>query len=311
MGEFAAILQELSTIFLNVLVPVFALVCLGYLVGPRLNLDSRTIARYAYFILAPAFTFTVLANSEIEAALILQMTGYMVVVELGCAAVALTVAWLLRRSASMTAIYVSAAVFGNVGNFGFPIIQFAFDEQPDRALGIATIYFLVVMVIAFVISVAAANWHRGGGLAAVLAVLKTPALLVVPPAILVNWAQIDLPLMVERPVDLLAGGLIPTMLIALGVQLANAGIPRPNLDMIVASGIRLLVSPLIAIALAAPFGMRGLERDVGILQSSMPIAILVSMIAAEYDLEPAFVTGTVIFSTLVSVVTLAVVIALL
>lgn len=62
--------------------------------------------------------------------------------------------------------------------------------------------------------------------------------------------------------------------------------------------------------LAFPFGITGLERSVGIMQSSMPMAVLTSIIAAENDLMPAFVTATILFSTLVSVLTLTVVIAL-
>jgi hypothetical protein len=180
-------------------------------------------------------------------------------------------------------------------------------------MGAATIYFLVVLVVSFVIGVGAANWNRSGGLAAVLAVLKTPGLMVVPVAVFFNWSQIELPDMVSRPIDLLAGGLIPTMLIALGVQLASAGIPRPDFNMVVASTLRLLISPAIAIALAAPFAfdMRGMARDAGILQASMPVAVLVSMIATEYDMDPNYVTAIVLFSTLASMVSLTLVIMLL
>jgi hypothetical protein len=139
--------------------------------------------------------------------------------------------------------------------------------------------------------------------------------MVVPVAVFFNWSQTELPLILGRPIELLAGALIPTMLLALGVQLASAGIPRPNWDMLIASSIRLIVSPLLAITLAGPFGLnepgRELERNVGILQASMPVAVLVSIIATEYDMDPAFVTATVLFSTLASIFTLTTIIFVL
>jgi predicted permease len=144
-----------------------------------------------------------------------------------------------------------------------------------------------------------------------VAVFKTPALIALPPALLFNWLGIPLPLVVSRPVALLAGALIPTMLVALGAQLAAAGIPRPNLDMLLASAVRLLAGPALALALAAPFGLAGVERGVGVLQASMPAAVLASIIALENDLLPEFVTTTVLFSTLASIVTLTVVLALI
>ena len=45
------------------------------------------------------------------------------------------------------------------------------------------------------------------------------------------------------------------------------------------------------------------------MQAAMPAAVLTSIIALEYDLLPDFVTRTVLFSTLASVVTLTLILA--
>ncbi len=299
-------MPQLLAIFLNVLTPVFALVLMGYIAGPRLGLQARTLSRYAYTMLTPAFTFNVLSNSTVQAGLAVRMIIYIVLVHLGCSLIAFATARLLQRSREMTAVYIMVTTFGNVGNFGLPIITFALG---DDGLAAATIYFLAVMVVAFSIGVAVASWSQGSNrLEALMAVIKTPALLAVPPAILCNWLQIELPMVLARPIGLLAGALIPTMLVVLGVQLAQAGIPRLSLDMVLTSIIRLVVSPLLAVLLAVPFGITGLERSVGILQASMPMAVLTSIIAAENDLLPAFVTTAILFSTVASVITLTVVV---
>jgi malate permease and related proteins len=299
---------QLLTIFLNVLGPVFLLVLLGYLVGPRLQFDTRTLSRFAYFVLTPAFVFNILSRTRIEAGLATRMIGFISLVYIGSIVLALVVARLSRRSLKMTAAYVMIAAFGNVGNFGLPIVQFA---SGPESLGAATIYFLANLVLAFVVCVAAANVSRGFNIAMAGQVFRTPALIALVPALLVNWSQIEMPLVVMRPVELLAGALIPTMLVVLGAQLANAGIPRLSFDMLMASGIRLISGPLLAFGLIGWFGLSGIEREVGILQASMPAAVLVSIIAAENDLLPEFVTTTVLFSNLASIVSLAIVIALL
>ncbi len=298
---------ELLPIFVNVLVPVFALVLLGYVVGPRLEIQPRTLSRYGLYILTPAFIFDVLSKTTIQAELALRMTLYIIVVHMLCALVGFGAAKLLRRPPQMVAVYVLIAVFGNVGNFGLPIISFALGEE---ALPAATIYFLAIMVIAFIVGIGAANWNSGSCLQALFTILKTPALLAVPPALLLNGLHIDLPPLVARPVTLLAGALIPTMLVMLGAQLAQAGISRLDKDMVIASSIRLVGAPLVALLLAAPMGIVGVERGAGILQASMPIAVLTSVIAVEHDLMPDFVTSAVLFSTLASVVSLTLVVAL-
>src|SRR5688572_30389003 len=139
-------MEQLFSIFLNVLAPVFLLVLLGYLVGPMLALDSRTLSRFSYSVLTPAFTFDVLSNAKIEATLAVRMAIYIIIVQILCAAVGFSVARLLGRSAEMTAAYVLIAVFANVGNFGLPIIQFQFPTD-SQALVLATVYFLAILVV--------------------------------------------------------------------------------------------------------------------------------------------------------------------
>ena len=301
-------MPQLPGIFLNVLMPVFALVVIGYLFGPRLQLETRTLTRLAYFILTPAFVFNILSRTRIEAELAGRMIGFITLVYVGSILIAFVVARLLRRSPAMTAAYVMIAAFGNVGNFGLPIIQFA--EGPE-ALGIATVYFLANLVLAFVVCVTAANFSRGPSLAMAGQVFRTPALVALVPALLVNWAGITLPEVLVRPLDLLSGAMIPTMLIVLGAQLAGAGLPRLGVDLLLSSAIRLISGPLIAFGIVGWFALPELERNVGVLQSSMPTAVLVSIIAMENKLLPEFVTATVLFSNLVSIATLAIVLLLL
>lgn len=301
-------MTQLVGIFLNVLVPVFSLVLLGYLTAPRLQLETRTLSRYAYFVLTPALVFITLSQTRIEVALAGRMIGFITLVYAGTIIIAFVMARLLRRPAAMTAAYVMIAAFGNVGNFGLPIVQFA--EGPE-ALGLATLYFLANLVLAFIVCVTAANFSRGINLGMVGRVFRTPALIALAPALAVNGLNISLPAVVTRPLELLSAALIPTMLIVLGAQLSEAGIPRLNRDMLISSAIRLIGGPLIAFSTVGWFALPPLERNVGILQASMPTAVLVSIIAMENRLLPEFVTATVLFSNVISITTLAVVLLLL
>ena len=81
-------------------------------------------------------------------------------------------------------------------------------------------------------------------------------------------------------------------------------------DIMIAAGLRLLVAPAVAAVAAVPFGLGPVEYSTGILQSGMPAAVLVSIIAIEHDVVPGFVTKTVFFSTLLSLLTLTVLLAL-
>ncbi len=298
---------QLLPVFLDVVAPVFAIVALGWGLGPRLGLDARTLSRAAYYVFVPAFTFDVISRSTVPLASAGRMAAFAVVIHLAFAAVAFGLARLLGRSREMTAAYVMLAVFGNVGNFGLALIRF---RLGDAALVPATIYYVVILLTAFVVSVGAAAWTKGGGLSAVASVFTTPALVVAVPAALVSASGAPLPLAVTRAVSLLGGAMIPTMLFVLGVQLAQAKALRPTRDVWTVSLLRLVVAPALAWLLAGPFGLVGLERAAGVLQAGMPAAILVAIIATEYEVAPGFVTAAVLYSTLLSLPTLTLLLAL-
>jgi hypothetical protein len=82
-------------------------------------------------------------------------------------------------------------------------------------------------------------------------------------------------------------------------------------DVVWVSALRLVVAPAAAAALAVSFGLEGMPRATGILQSGMPAAVLVSIIAAEYRVDEGFVTAAVFYTTLLSLPTLTVLLALL
>jgi predicted permease len=300
-------LSQLPSVFLDVVAPVFAIVAMGYVLGPRLALDARTLSRAAYHVFVPAFTFDVISRSTVPLGTAGRMAAYAILTHLAFGAIAFALARALRRSREVTAAYVMLSVFGNVGNFGLALIQFRLGAA---ALAPATIYFIVILLTSFVVCVGVAAWTRGGGLAAIGSVFRTPALVVAVPAAIVSAAHLEPPLLVSRTVGLLGGAMIPTMLFVLGVQLAETRALRPTADTVVVTALRLVGAPAVAWLLAAPFGLTGLERASGILQAGMPAAILVAIIATEHDIEPGFVTAAVLFSTVLSLGTLTVLLVL-
>lgn len=98
------------------------------------------------------------------------------------------------------------------------------------------------------------------------------------------------------------------MAVTLGVQLTEIDIPKIDWNVFLASAVRLVGGPVLSILLAIPFG---LERSAGILQASMPPAVLTIIIVMEHNLVPEFVTTALLFGTLASLLSLTVVLSLI
>jgi hypothetical protein len=61
---------------------------------------------------------------------------------------------------------------------------------------------------------------------------------------------------------------------------------------------------VLAIGLSQLFGLEGSARQAMVLEASMPTAVLTTVIATEYNLQPTFVTAVVFTTTLLSPLTL-------
>ena len=291
-------------VFLNVVTPVFILVVIGYFVGPRLKIEARSLSRTAYFVFVPAFVFNIISEAKIDSELALQMLSFILVAQIAVALLGFLVGKALRQSREITAAFVLIATFGNVGNFGLPLIVFRLGET---ARTYATVYFVATVFISFVICVGVASWARSGGVTAVFSVFKTPALIALIPALVFNITDVEVPIFLSRLSGLLGQAMIPVMLITLGVQMGEIPKIKINFNVFAASTVRLIGGPVLALLIVPYSGLEGLERSTGILQAAMPAAVLVSIIALEYKLLPEFVTTTVLFSTLYSVLTLTVI----
>ncbi len=291
-------------VFLNVVTPVFILVVIGYFVGPRLKIEARSLSRTAYFVFIPAFVFNIISEAKIDSGLALQMLSFILVAQIAVALLGFLVGKALRQSREITAAFVLIATFGNVGNFGLPLIVFRLGES---ARTYATVYFVATIFISFVICVGVASWARSGGVTAVFSVFKTPALIALIPALVFNITDVEVPIFLSRLSGLLGQAMIPVMLITLGVQMGEIPKIKINFNVFAASTVRLIGGPVLALLIVPYFGLEGLERSTGILQAAMPAAVLASIIALEYKLLPEFVTTTVLFSTLYSVLTLTVI----
>ena len=87
----------------------------------------------------------------------------------------------------------------------------------------------------------------------------------------------------------------------------------PERPLVVATAVvvSLVLMPLAAIGWAHVVGLQGPAFQAGVLQSSMPTAVMTTILALEFDAQPQFVTSVVCIATLLSPLTVTLLIAYL
>jgi predicted permease len=293
--------MSFAAVLLDVLGPVAVLVGLGAVVGPRLQIDSGSLSRLAYWVFGPAFVFGLLAEADLERSVVI---GLVVAALAGmAAALVVALAWsgASRSDYESTAATAMTSMWGNVGNAGLAIVAFALG---DDALPVAGVLMVTINLASLVLGVGMAQARTSPLSAAVVRALGAPMTVAGAVALVVNLADVDLPLLADRSIGLLAQALIPVMLFGLGLQLVLAGRPRWSNDLAIIGLAKLLVAPLAAAAVGSAMGLEGDARAAVIIQSAMPPAVFCSVVAAENDLMPERVTAAVVLTTMVSALTL-------
>ena len=107
-----------------------------------------------------------------------------------------------------------------------------------------------------------------------------------------------------RTTDLLGQAAISLMLELFGMQLSRVKIQGNWGFFCLSTVVRLLIDPLLAVALVSVLGLDGLTRKIVILQTSKPSAVLPLLYIIRFGTRPDLVSGSILFSTLCSALTL-------
>ena len=168
----------------------------------------------------------------------------------------------------------------------------------------ASLFFVVSSIVTYTAGVMIASLGRTDLRSAALGLTRVPALWAVVGALALRELHATLPAPAAHAVSLLAQACIPTFLVILGIQLRGANLRGPLRPMLLASGLRLAGGAAAGLVLAPALGLTGAARQAAVLQSAMPTAVITTIIAIEYDVEPALVASVVLLTTLLSPFTL-------
>ena len=207
-----------------------------------------------------------------------------------------------------------ATVFSNAGFVGIPLEQ--------AILGDRGVFYGVAYIVVFNLFMWSWGYAtmRGAAVADPVAARKTRRTMFVNPGtvgltaglviFLMPWR---LPGVVSEPLRFMAGMNTPLAMIVIGYYLAGArlGAVARMRSAHLAAAIRLVAHPLLMTAALYPF-RHGLDRDMMlalVIASAAPVAAMVSMFAAKFNRDVDASVGLVSGTTLLSILTLPVVVA--
>ena len=301
-------MTDLFLLFIENLLPIFLAAGTGYLLSRWLKADPRTLSQVTFYIFSPCLVFTILIENQVGANEILKM----LILAWGGAVIIGVIAWLtgqvFKLDRKMLVAVMLTSIFMNSGNFGLSFNLFSYGQE---GLAQAGIFFVSMSIATYTVGIFIASMGRASPRQALVNLIKVPPIYAVLLAVVFLRTGWRLPLPIERTTQLLGDAAIPAMLVLLGMQLSAIRLDGQTRPLILANGLRLIISPLVALGLVLVLDLTGVARQVGVLEASMPSAVLNIVLATEYDVEPAFVSAAVFSSTLASAFTLTPLLAIL
>ena len=291
----------LVSTFANNILPIILISGAGFALGKLLHIDPRSLGRVVFYVFSPILIFDLLIQNQLkmsEAAVVIAF-AFSFILMMG--ALALIIGYFLKLERSALISILITTMFANTGNYGLPLVSFAFGEQ---ALSYAGIYFVTTTCMFYTLGVLFASLGHMNFKEAALGLFKVPTMYAVLLAVLVNVWGISIPVPINRAIELASGGTIPLMLILLGLQLTHLELSSNLRALQLSVSLRLLIAPLAALLFAALFGLQDFTRQGSVTQASMPSMVSATVLATEYDLDVKLVTAIVFISTLLSPLTL-------
>jgi len=295
-------LGALLLVTIDVVLPVLLIASVGFVARSVLRVDPRVISRLALYVMVPALLFNSLLTTKIGGDEIARIALFMIALTAILIFVAVLLTRLFGLPRAMGSGITMAIAFMNSANYGLPVTLFAFGPEGfDRAVIFAAFSAILTYSVAlFVAAHGRLAWRQ-----AIVPVLQIPVVWAGVAAGVIRGVGVPLPDVIQRAVTLLSQGTVPIIILLLGMQVAGLSARHIRGPAFLAIGARLLLSPIIGLGLVALLRPDPLTAKILVLESAMPTAVNVALLAAEFDAEPQLVSSIVVITTVLSIFTVA------
>lgn len=290
-------------IFFHVIFPIFIQVFLGYVANRKFKLDLKTLTKIQLYIMIPALLFVKIYEAELAKGVVLSVVLHSALLIICLMILSRILVRIFKYSKSMNGAFTNSVCIYNSGNYCIPLVQLLYNHP--LAFSVQVIIMMVHNIATNTIGIFNSSMGRGSYKRAMVEIFQVPMIYSVFMAFLLKGFNIPVWQPLFSSMELLAQGLVPLALITLGAQLSNSKIRTLDSKPLLATAVRLILSPLLAYGLIRLLGLNGMIGQVCVIAAAAPTAVNVILLAIQYDNEPEFCSQTVFFTTILSSITVS------
>jgi predicted permease len=271
-----------------------------------LDADStrRVLTSLVYYLLLPALVAQVLWKTPLGIAS-LGIAASAASGVLGSVLLSILICRRCRHSRAVTGAVVLAAAFPNATYMGLPVLESLYGET-GRSIAIQYDLFACTPLLLTVgISIARHYGTHSDPTPLLKSLLQVPPLWAALFGVLMNLGSVDLPAGLDQWLRLLGAGVIPLMLLSLGLSLRWDGLNGSRLPAVVPIiALQLFLSPVLVWLIAASVGLQGSTLTGTVLEAAMPSMVIGILFCDRYGLDTGLYAAAVTLTTVLSLFTL-------
>jgi len=290
----------------STIVPIFIVIFVGMVAKQQgfFTLEFLGQAnRLVYYFAIPAMIF----NSISKATLRTQLNLSVILITLFSLLLITIIAWRASRVLSLTrssqGTFIQSSFHGNLGYIGLAV---AFYYLGDSGFVRAAIIAGFVMILQNILAVIALQYH-GSGHPDIAATLKTtmanPVILSALAGILFSLSGIQMPLILERALNIIKGMALPMALLIIGASLSFEKFKPRFRPVMVSCFLKVMMTPAIGLILFKLFSLDPSDYLPGLIILASPTATLSYIMAREIGGDADFAVAAISISTIFSSVT--------
>ncbi len=274
--------------------PILLITAAGFLLTRIYHLDQNTLIQVIFDFLMPMLIFKALYESRIEPGVIMDLAGVTSFVVFTL----LVAAFLYAKIVGITAgEFVPSIIFMNSGLLGIPLMQL---WGGLAAMNVIVIYDQIQTLYIFTLGILIiAGGFTAGGF---VRMAKSPILWAIIAGFLFRFLKIPVWEPLLTTMDFGGRAAPPLAALALGVSLAET---KAHFNWHLLSGLILRFAGgfLAGLAGCSIFGVSGMERTVVLVASSLPSAVLSSVLPLRYGVRADFGSTMVVVSSILGAFT--------
>lgn len=261
--------------------------------------DAEVLNKLIVYLFLPALIFDAFRGAEIPVSFFMISAA-----ALSIGVVSLGIAYAVGKIANIKngilggVLLVSSV--GNTGYLGYPLTQAILGSENLIRAVFYDIFGTVVFI--FTVGLYIAETYGSGE-----KINKFREIVTFPPLIALGIGylarDLSLPGFITDLISLLAVATIPLIMISIGLSLTGERPGKFLKPILVVSFIKLFMAPVAAVVAGKMIGLDQTSFKVLVLEASMPIAMLTSIIALKFGLRADFVSTAILTTTVLSLIT--------